>query len=111
LVNAAGGWSGAFSAKAGIRIPNTPLRREALVTEAAQPFMQAAITFYRPQEGWFNQTLRGELVAGCLAPAEEPGVNLAATARPSGAPRAPSSPRRRASAISGWCGNGPASMT
>ena len=40
--------------------------------------MQAAITFYRPQEGWFNQTLRGELVAGCLAPAEEPGVNLAA---------------------------------
>jgi len=81
LVNAAGGWSGAFSAKAGIRIPNTPLRREALVTEAAQPFMQAAITFYRPQEGWFNQTLRGELVAGCLAPAEEPGVNLAATSR------------------------------
>jgi sarcosine oxidase subunit beta len=81
LVNAAGGWSGAFSAKAGVGIPNTPLRREALVTEAAQPFMQAAITFYRPQEGWFNQTLRGELVAGCLAPAEEPGVNLAATPR------------------------------
>ena len=81
IVNAAGGWSGEFSAKAGIKIPNTPLRREALVTEAAQPFMQAAITFYRPQEGWFNQTLRGELVAGCLAPAEEPGVNLAATAR------------------------------
>ena len=81
VVNAAGGWSAAFSAKAGVRIPNTPLRREALVTEAAQPFMQAAITFYRPQEGWFNQTLRGELVAGCLAPAEEPGVNLAATAR------------------------------
>lgn len=80
VVNAAGGWSGAFSAKAGVRIPNTPLRREALVTEAAQPFMRAAITFYRPREGWFNQTLRGELVAGCLAPAEEPGVNLAATA-------------------------------
>jgi len=81
LVNAAGGWSGEFSARAGIRIPNTPLRREALVTEAARPFMRAAITFYRPQEGWFNQTLRGELVAGCLAPVEEPGVNLAATAR------------------------------
>jgi len=80
VVNAAGGWSAGFSARAGVRIPNTPLRREALVTEAAQPFMQAAITFYRPQEGWFNQTLRGELVAGCLAPAEEPGVNLAATA-------------------------------
>ena len=81
VVNAAGGWSGNFSARADVRIPNTPLRREALVTEAVQPFMQAAITFYRPQEGWFNQTLRGELVAGCLAPAEEPGVNLSATAR------------------------------
>ncbi len=80
VVNAAGGWSGSFSSQAGIRIPNTPLRREALVTEAAQPFMQAAITFYRPQEGWFNQTLRGELVAGCLALEEDPGVNLAATA-------------------------------
>ena len=81
VVNAAGGWSAAFSAKTGVNIPNTPLRREALVTEAAQPFMQAAITFYRPAEGWFNQTLRGELVAGCLAPTESPGVNLAATAR------------------------------
>jgi sarcosine oxidase subunit beta len=81
VVNAAGGWSGAFSAKAGIKIPNTPLRREALVSEAAQPFMQAAITFYRPTEGWFNQTLRGELVAGCLAPEEAPGVNFAASAR------------------------------
>jgi sarcosine oxidase subunit beta len=81
VVNAAGGWSAAFSARAGVSIPNTPLRREALVTEAARPFMQAAITFYRPSEGWFNQTLRGELVAGCLAPAEAPGVNLAASAR------------------------------
>src|SRR5262249_13018193 len=34
VVNAAGGWSGDFSARAGVRIPNTPLRREALVTEA-----------------------------------------------------------------------------
>ena len=64
-----------------MRIPNTPLRREALVTEAAQPFMGPAITFYRPAEGWFNQTLRGELVAGCLAPEEVPGVNLHASAR------------------------------
>jgi sarcosine oxidase, subunit beta len=80
VVNAAGGWSAAFSAKAGVPIPNSPLRREALVTEAVQPFMRAAITFYRPAEGWFNQTLRGELVAGCVAPAEIPGVNLAASA-------------------------------
>ena len=28
--------------------------------------MQPVVTFYRPQEGWFNQTLRGELVAGVV---------------------------------------------
>jgi sarcosine oxidase subunit beta len=81
VVNAAGGWSAGFAAKGGVRIPNLPLRREALVSEPAQPFMRAAITFYRPSEGWFNQTLRGELVAGCLGPAETPGVNHAASAR------------------------------
>src|SRR6185312_10713727 len=67
--------------RSGIEAPNVPVRREVLVTEPRRPFMTPAITFYRPQEGWFNQTLRGELVAGCLAPAEEPGVNLAATER------------------------------
>src|SRR5206468_8670334 len=31
-----------------------------------KPFMRPVVTFYRPQEGWFNQTLRGELVAGVV---------------------------------------------
>jgi sarcosine oxidase subunit beta len=70
LVNAAGGWSGAFSVKAGVRSPNTPLGRGALVREATQPLMPAAITL-SGAGGWFSaQTLRGELVAGFLAPSE-----------------------------------------
>jgi sarcosine oxidase, subunit beta len=66
VVNAAGGRSGEFAASAGVEIPNAPIRREVLVTEASRPFMTPAVTFYRPQEGWFNQTLRGELVAGVV---------------------------------------------
>jgi sarcosine oxidase, subunit beta len=44
------------------------------VTEPRRPFMSAAVTFYRPQEGWFNQTLRGELVAGVTDPGEQFGM-------------------------------------
>ena len=66
VVNAAGGRSGEFAAAAGVAIPNAPIRREVLVTEPSRPFMTPAVTFYRPQEGWFNQTLRGELVAGVV---------------------------------------------
>ena len=79
VVNATGAWSREVSALAGLEVPNTPIRREALVTEAARPFMREAITFYRPVEGWFNQTLRGELVAGVLFPDEPAGPNLEAS--------------------------------
>ena len=37
--------------------------------------IEAAITFYRPNEGWFNQTLRGEVVMGVVDPDETSGVN------------------------------------
>jgi sarcosine oxidase subunit beta len=36
--------------------------------------MGPAVTFYRPQEGWFNQTLRGELVAGVVDVDEPHGM-------------------------------------
>jgi sarcosine oxidase subunit beta len=75
VVNATAGWSREVSAMAGQAIPNTPYRREAFVTESAHPFMSAAITFYSPTEGWFNQTLRGELVAGSIRPDEAPGLD------------------------------------
>jgi sarcosine oxidase, subunit beta len=73
VVNAAGGQSGALAEACGARAPNRPKRREVLVTEPSQPFMSHAVTFYRPVEGWFNQTLRGELVAGVVDAGEQPG--------------------------------------
>lgn len=81
VVNAAGGWAREISRMAGIAVPNTPIRREVLVTESSRPFMGPAVTFYRPAEGWFNQTLRGELVAGVVDPEEPPGMNQASTYR------------------------------
>lgn len=74
VVNAAGGRSAEVAALAGLDVPNAPLRREVLVTEPSRPFMTPAVTFYRPQEGWFNQTLRGELVAGVTDPDEPYGM-------------------------------------
>lgn len=79
VVNAAGGWARELSAMAGLRIPNTPVRREVLVTEPARPFLGPAVTFYRPVEGWFNQTLRGELVAGVVDADEPTGLNYDST--------------------------------
>ena len=75
VVNAAGGKAGDFARVCGVSSPNEPLRREVLVTEPSRPFMKPAVTFYRPQEGWFNQTLRGELVAGVVAVDEPFGMN------------------------------------
>ena len=75
VVNAAGGWSGALSRLAGLARPNTPLRREVLVTAPVTPFLSKAATFYRPAEGWIGQTLRGEVVMGVTDPAEPSGVN------------------------------------
>ncbi len=74
VVNAAGGRSAEVAALAGLDVPNAPIRREVLVTEPSRPFMTPAVTFYRPQEGWFNQTLRGELVAGVTDPDEPFGM-------------------------------------
>lgn len=76
VVNAAGAWSRSISEMVGLKVPNTPLRREALVTESVRPFMSDAVTIYHPIEGWFNQTLRGELVVGVLAEEEAPGINM-----------------------------------
>jgi len=88
VVNATGGMAGEFAATCGVDAPNRPLRREVLVTEPMRPFMTPAVTFYHPQEGWFNQTLRGELVAGVVDVDEPLGMNessspafLARTAR------------------------------
>lgn len=75
VLNAAGGWSGQLNAMAGVRMPNRPHRREVLVTAPLRRSIEAAVTFYRPSEGWFNQTLRGEIVMGAVDPDEPAGVN------------------------------------
>lgn len=79
VVNATGAWSSTLSRMAGLAPPNVPLRREAMVTEAVKPLIDVLITFYRPTEGWLNQTLRGEVVMGVVPEHETPGITLAAT--------------------------------
>ncbi len=81
VVNAAGGRSRELAERFRVDTPNVPVRREGLVTEPSRPFMTPAVTFYRPQEGWFNQTLRGELVAGVVDPDEPPGMTEASSVR------------------------------
>lgn len=73
VLNAAGAWSDSLNALAGVRMPNRPIRREVLVTAPLAPAIDKAVTFYRPGEGWFNQTLRGEVVMGAVDPDEPYG--------------------------------------
>ena len=79
VLNAAGGWAGELNRLAGVIAPNRPYRREVLVTAPLRRSIEAAITFYRPTEGWFNQTLRGEIVMGVVDPDEAPGVEQRST--------------------------------
>lgn len=75
VVNATDGWSSEVNELAGVRTPNRPFRREVLVTGPVRRAVDAAITFYLPVEGWFNQTLRGEIVMGVVDPGEPAGVD------------------------------------
>lgn len=75
VINAADANARALVQTAGIDVPTHPMRREALVTQSIRPIMREAVTFYRPFEGWFNQTLRGEIVAGVTDPDEPAGYN------------------------------------
>jgi sarcosine oxidase subunit beta len=79
VLNAAGGWAGELNRLAGVMAPNRPYRREVLVTAPLRRSIEAAVTFYRPNEGWFNQTLRGEIVMGVVDPTEPPGVEQRST--------------------------------
>jgi sarcosine oxidase subunit beta len=79
VLNAAGGWAGELNRLAGVSAPNRPYRREVLVTAPLRRSIEAAVTFYRPTEGWFNQTLRGEIVMGVVDPDEAPGVEQRST--------------------------------
>jgi sarcosine oxidase subunit beta len=73
VINATDGWSSEINAMAGVVAPNRPFRREVLVTAPLRRTIESAVTFYRPVEGWFNQTLRGEVVMGVVDPDEAAG--------------------------------------
>lgn len=79
VVNACGSWSSELSEGVGLKVPNKPYRREVLVSESSRAYMDTMITFYRPLEGWFHQTLRGETVIGVVHPDEPPGRNFSAS--------------------------------
>lgn len=75
VVNATGAWSSGLGALAGVHAPNRPYRREVLVTAPVRPLIDKAVTFYSPHEGWFNQTLRGEVVMGAVDVAEPAAID------------------------------------
>jgi len=67
VVNAAGGWSGEFSRRAGLEVPNVATRHEILATEPMKPFLDPMVV--RARDGlYFSQTMRGELVGGLTVP-------------------------------------------
>ncbi|MGB6500575.1 MAG: FAD-binding oxidoreductase [Thermoplasmata archaeon] len=80
VVNAAGGWSGEFSRRSGLEVPNVATRHEILATEPMKPFLDPMVV--RARDGlYFSQTMRGELVGGLTVP------HVAGTAR--GVPSSP----------------------
>lgn len=76
IINAAGPMSSHVNRLAGVPSLTSAYRREAMVTMPIKPLMDCACTYYKPIEGWFNQTMRGEIVAGAVDPNEPPGYNM-----------------------------------
>jgi len=67
VVNAAGGWSGEFSRRCGLDVPNVATRHEILATESLKPFLDPMVV--RAADGlYFSQTMRGEVVGGVTVP-------------------------------------------
>ncbi|MHB8351205.1 MAG: NAD(P)/FAD-dependent oxidoreductase [Thermoplasmata archaeon] len=92
VVNAAGGWSGEVSRRAGLASPNVASRHEILATEPLKPFLTPMVV--RLQDGlYFSQTMRGEIVGGLTL--RQPGGTEA------GAPSSPEFLRRMAAALTG----------
>jgi sarcosine oxidase subunit beta len=78
VVNAAGCWSAQVADLAGVKLPNTPVRHEILVTEALKPFLDPMVVDLR--NGLYaNQDMRGEVVAGIGMPGEKSGIEFASS--------------------------------
>jgi len=73
VVNAAGGWSGEFSRRAGLEVPNVATRHEILATESLKPFLDPMVV--RASDGlYFSQSMRGEVIGGIALP-HRPGTS------------------------------------
>jgi sarcosine oxidase subunit beta len=73
VVNAAGGWSGDFSRRAGLAVPNVATRHEILATESTKPFLDPMVV--RVSDGlYFSQSMRGEIIGGISLP-HRPGTS------------------------------------
>jgi sarcosine oxidase, subunit beta len=80
VVNAAGGWSGDFSRRCGLEVPNRATRHEILATEPLKPFLDPMVV--RLADGlYFSQTMRGEIVGGLSVP-HPPGTSGGMTSSP-----------------------------
>ncbi|HKN06628.1 MAG TPA: FAD-binding oxidoreductase [Thermoplasmata archaeon] len=67
VVNAAGGWSGDFSRRSGLEVPNVASRHEILATESLKPFLDPMVV--RVSDGlYFSQSMRGEIIGGVTLP-------------------------------------------
>ncbi len=84
VVNAAGGWSGDLSRRAGLEVANVATRHEILATEPMKPFLDPMVV--RASDGlYFSQTMRGELVGGMTVrhpPGTEGGMGSSPTFLP-----------------------------
>jgi sarcosine oxidase, subunit beta len=73
VVNAAGGWSGDFSRRSGLEVPNIATRHEILATESMKPFLDPMVV--RVSDGlYFSQSMRGEIIGGIAIP-HRPGTS------------------------------------
>ena len=80
VVNAAGAWSKAIAALAGVALPNRPTRHEILVTEPTKPWLDPLVSVL--ENGlYFSQSQRGEVVGGMGDPAEPEGIEMGSTLR------------------------------
>ena len=80
VVNAAGGWSGEFSRRCGLAVPNVATLHEILATEPMKPFLDPMVV--RVSDGlYLSQTMRGELVGGLTVP-HAPGTERGAPSSP-----------------------------
>ncbi len=80
VVNAAGGWSGEFSRRCGLEVPNVASRHEILATEPMKPFLEPMVV--RVSDGLYvSQSMRGELVGGLTVP-HPPGTEAGVPSSP-----------------------------